>query len=47
MGLGFNGVVLWVVADRLAQHEGDWHPFQPGGAIAPALRMLGLRTASS
>ena len=47
MGLGFNGVVLWVVADRLAQHEGDWHPFQPGGAFAPALRMLGVRTASS
>jgi pimeloyl-ACP methyl ester carboxylesterase len=46
MGLGFNGVVLWVVADRLAQHEGDWHPFQPGGAIAQALRMLGVRTSS-
>ena len=45
MGLGFNSVVLWVIADRLAQHEGDWHAFQPSGALAPVLKVLGLRTA--
>lgn len=29
MGLGHNPAVLWVVADRLAQAEGAWHPFRP------------------
>ena len=27
MGLGFNRRVLWIVADRLAQPEGDWRPY--------------------
>jgi pimeloyl-ACP methyl ester carboxylesterase len=29
LGLGFNPLVLWVVADRLAQPEGQWRPFVP------------------
>ena len=31
MGLGFNPVVLYVIADRLAQPEGKWQPFDVGG----------------
>jgi pimeloyl-ACP methyl ester carboxylesterase len=27
-GLGHNPMVLWAVADRLAQREGAWQPFQ-------------------
>lgn len=30
-GLGVNPAVLYAVADRLAQAEGDWHPFERGG----------------
>ncbi len=30
-GLGFNAMVLAVVADRLAQPEGQWQPFKPAG----------------
>ena len=30
-GLGVNPAVLYAVADRLAQADGDWHPFQRGG----------------
>jgi pimeloyl-ACP methyl ester carboxylesterase len=29
LGFGHNPVVLWIVADRLAQGEDDWHPFRP------------------
>jgi pimeloyl-ACP methyl ester carboxylesterase len=29
LGFGHNPAVLWVVADRLAQPEGDWKPFRP------------------
>lgn len=28
LGLGHNPSVLWVIADRLAQPEGEWHPFR-------------------
>jgi pimeloyl-ACP methyl ester carboxylesterase len=45
LGLGFNSLVLWIVADRLAQHEGHWAPFRASGAMAPVLRTLGLRAA--
>jgi pimeloyl-ACP methyl ester carboxylesterase len=31
LGLGFNAAVMWLLADRLAQPEGDWQPFQPDG----------------
>jgi hypothetical protein len=40
VGLGFNAVVLWIVADRLAQPEGKWRPFEPSGASGWAYRML-------
>jgi pimeloyl-ACP methyl ester carboxylesterase len=30
-GLGFNPFVLYAVADRLAQPEGTWAPFERGG----------------
>jgi len=36
LGYGHNPVVLWVVADRLAQPEGKWKPFRPP-AFARAL----------
>lgn len=31
VGLGFNPVVMWILADRLAQPEGHWKPFEPEG----------------
>ncbi len=30
-GLGLNPLVLWVIADRLAQPEGEWKPFSRQG----------------
>jgi hypothetical protein len=39
IGLGFNGIVLAIVADRLAQPEGDWHPFQPQGLLERTWRL--------
>ena len=33
-GLGYNASVLYAVADRLAQPEDDWHPFERGGLRA-------------
>lgn len=33
-GLGINASVLYAVADRLAQAEGDWHPFERNGLKA-------------
>lgn len=32
-GLGHNPLALWAVADRLAQPEGAWSRFVPGGAL--------------
>ena len=40
IGLGFNAVVLWIVADRLAQPEGAWQRFDPSGPMGYAYRML-------
>jgi pimeloyl-ACP methyl ester carboxylesterase len=40
IGLGFNGIVLSVVADRLAQPEGQWTPFVPTGLLAQVWRVL-------
>ena len=40
IGLGFNGIVLSVVADRLAQPEDDWKPFAPKGLLAQVWRMM-------
>ena len=31
MGMGFNPLVLWAIADRLAQAEGEWSPFDRSG----------------
>ena len=33
IGLGVNPLVLHVIADRLAQTEGDWQPFNPEGLM--------------
>ena len=33
-GLGVNPAVLYAVADRLAQADGDWHPFKRNGLRA-------------
>lgn len=33
-GLGFNASVLYAIADRLAQAEDDWHPFERTGMRA-------------
>lgn len=41
VGLGFNGIVLAIVADRLAQSEGQWQPFQPHGLLAHAWKATG------
>ncbi len=35
LGLGFNPLVLCVIADRLAQSEGEWKPFFRPGAVHP------------
>ena len=38
MGLGFNGIVLAIVADRLAQPEHNWQPFCPQGLLGRVWR---------
>lgn len=43
IGLGFNGIVLAIVADRLAQPESEWKPFTPHGLLA---RVLSVTTGS-
>jgi pimeloyl-ACP methyl ester carboxylesterase len=44
LGLGFNPLVLWVVADRLAQPEGSWRPFVPPSGLLG--RIYRLTTSS-
>lgn len=39
-GLGFNPMVLLIVANRLAQPEGQWQPFDPSGLGGWYYRML-------
>jgi len=39
-GLGFNAMVLCIVADRLAQPEGDWKPFSPAGLPGALYRLM-------
>lgn len=39
IGLGFNGIVLSIVANRLAQPELDWKPFEPQGLLGRVWRM--------
>ena len=41
IGLGFNGIVLAIVADRLAQPENEWKPFVAGGLLARVLSATG------
>jgi len=40
VGLGFNPLVLQIVADRLAQPEGQWRPFEPSGVLGAVHRAL-------
>jgi pimeloyl-ACP methyl ester carboxylesterase len=40
IGLGFNPMVLWLVAERLSQPQGAWRPFEPHGAPGWLYRML-------
>jgi pimeloyl-ACP methyl ester carboxylesterase len=35
LGLGFNPLALYAIADRLAQTEGDWRPFFRRDAVHP------------
>lgn len=35
LGLGFHAPALWVIADRLAQPEGQWKPFKPSLLVSP------------
>jgi pimeloyl-ACP methyl ester carboxylesterase len=44
-GLGFNPMVLHIVADRLAQPEGQWRPFQPTGLAGNLYRWAAPRAA--
>ena len=39
-GLGFNAMVLCIVADRLAQPEGQWQPFRPSGVSGAVYRAV-------
>jgi len=39
VGLGFNPIVLWILADRLAQPERQWRPFAPTGAAGRLYRL--------
>lgn len=41
IGLGFNGIVLSIVADRLAQPENQWKPFVAKGLLARVLSATG------
>jgi pimeloyl-ACP methyl ester carboxylesterase len=34
IGLGVNPTVMWVLADRLAQPEGEWRPFRATGCAS-------------
>lgn len=40
VGMGFNPLVLWIVAERLAQAEGGWAPFDPQGVPGRVYRLL-------
>jgi len=39
-GLGFNAMVLCIVADRLAQPESDWKAFNPAGLPGALYRLM-------
>lgn len=46
IGLGFNGIVLSIVAERLAQPENHWKPFVPHGLLERVLSATGAKAAS-
>ncbi len=35
LGYGHNPAVIWAIADRLAQPDGEWTPFRPPAALRP------------
>ena len=39
-GLGFNPMVLCILADRLALPEGQWRPFKPAGLGGAVYRLM-------
>ena len=41
-GLGVNPAVIYAIADRLAQAEGEWRPFAPKGLAALVFPRSGL-----
>jgi pimeloyl-ACP methyl ester carboxylesterase len=45
LGLGFNPLVLWIVADRLAQPENRWQPFEPPPGLFEKVYRLTSRFA--
>jgi len=47
LGLGINPFVLWIVADRLAQPEGNWQPFVPSGYLGRLHRLTTSRFAAA
>ncbi len=47
LGLGFNSLALWIVADRLAQPEGQWRPFEPSGITGRLYRLMTSGFASA
>jgi pimeloyl-ACP methyl ester carboxylesterase len=38
-GLGHNPVVVALIADRLAQPDGSWHPYRPTGCLNALVRV--------
>mgnify|MGYP000668140104 CR=1 FL=1 len=46
LGLGFNPAVLHIVADRLAQPEGEWEPFEIPRIYASVIRRPELDEAT-
>jgi pimeloyl-ACP methyl ester carboxylesterase len=40
IGFGFNPLVFWLLADRLAQAEGEWQPFVPPPALRSQYRTV-------
>ncbi len=43
IGLGFNAAVMWILADRLAQPEGHWTPWEPRGLSGSIYRQCAAR----
>ena len=47
IGQGFNALVLWIVAERLAQPLGKWLPFAPNGALGCVYRVMARAAAAA